>query len=319
MNLNFSNIRGVRRDRDFIRVSGGDSIRFLQGMWTCDINLLGQSVPAASGAYLLNLKAKPVSSARILSYGDKFYISCPAGRGAETVTALDRFLVADDVELELLEGESVPFSMFTIWGEELDEASELRITPLVSKDVARVFSAKELENGGWLIPVGQLDSREFELWWPSNVDPPEFNQPLQSLEDCNRKRIEAGIPEWGKDIDENSFALEYPLEDEVSFHKGCYLGQEVVARGSYRGQVAKAFVRLKSEVELGEGYLFAEGADEKPCGRVTSFAGTLALGQLRLREFESRKYYLRLGVLDNLKEEKLSISSIDVLSLKVPD
>ena len=52
-------------------------------------------------------------------------------------------------------------------------------------------------------------------------------------------RVEAGIPEYGTDIDENNMMLESGFEDAVSFTKGCYTGQEAVAMATYRGHISK--------------------------------------------------------------------------------
>ncbi|NCN42095.1 hypothetical protein GW916_12695 [bacterium] len=338
MNLNLSDIRGVRRERDFVAVSGKDSTRFLQGMWTCDISLLSKNAPAVAGGLLLTLKAKPVSEARILSgylindagelvraedgsSANTYVISLPAGRGASTVEAMDRYLVADDVELRLVTAAESSMDVYTCLVDNLPDAASFRVEPLVAKDVAKVFRAENLDDacaeGAVLLPVSRISPKEFELWIMKS-SPGEI-QALLSADDHTRLRVERGVPEWGVDITDDSFVLEFPFEDEISFHKGCYLGQEVVARGSYRGQVAKAFVRFHSDTTLALGYIFAEGADEKPCGKITSAAGSMALGQLRLRDLENRKYYLRVGELDSLSDEKVPIKSVDVLSLKVPD
>jgi folate-binding protein YgfZ len=58
-------------------------------------------------------------------------------------------------------------------------------------------------------------------------------------------RIEAGIPVYGRDIDEGNMMLEAGLGDAVSFTKGCYTGQEAVAMATYRGHVSKRLCGLK--------------------------------------------------------------------------
>ena len=85
----------------------------------------------------------------------------------------------------------------------------------------------------------------------------------------NILRIEAGIPRYGIDFTEDNLLLEVGLDD-VSFSKGCYLGQEVVERIRSRGHVNKKLVGLLLEgqqpVTSGEGIIFAD----KPIGVVTS-------------------------------------------------
>ena len=60
-------------------------------------------------------------------------------------------------------------------------------------------------------------------------------------------RIEAGVPRFGVDMDETNVVTETGLDDAVSFTKGCYIGQEIIARIKYRGHVAKRLSGLRFE------------------------------------------------------------------------
>jgi folate-binding protein YgfZ len=84
-------------------------------------------------------------------------------------------------------------------------------------------------------------------------------------------RIEAGIPRFGIDMDETKVVTETNLDDAVSFTKGCYIGQEIIARIKYRGHVAKKLtgvhLDLKPAIESGA-KIFS--ADEKEIGSITS-------------------------------------------------
>ncbi len=94
-----------------------------------------------------------------------------------------------------------------------------------------------------------------------------------------RARIEAGIPAWGKELDESILPAEAGLDEtHISFTKGCYPGQEPIARLHYRGHVNRKLRVLKVES--------AQPGDEivhvgKPVGRVTSSVPGLALGYVR--------------------------------------
>src|SRR5262249_59607178 len=83
-------------------------------------------------------------------------------------------------------------------------------------------------------------------------------------------RIEAGTPEFGKDIDENRFAVEVGRTDAISYTKGCYLGQEPIVMARDRaGHVNRAFrgLKFKQELPTAGAQLIAGG---KPVGVVTS-------------------------------------------------
>jgi aminomethyltransferase len=92
-------------------------------------------------------------------------------------------------------------------------------------------------------------------------------------------RVEAGIPWYGRDVDETVILPETRLEGFVSYNKGCYIGQEVVARVKYRGHVNRAL----SGLVLDGDRLPASGArvvaEGKEIGRITSAVHSIALGK----------------------------------------
>jgi folate-binding protein YgfZ len=93
-------------------------------------------------------------------------------------------------------------------------------------------------------------------------------------------RIEAGIPVYGVDADENNMMLELGLDDAVSFTKGCYSGQEAVAMATYRGHVSKKLTGLIIEGEV----IPARGdkvfKQEKEIGYITSPLKSVTLGSV---------------------------------------
>jgi folate-binding protein YgfZ len=100
-------------------------------------------------------------------------------------------------------------------------------------------------------------------------------------EDFERWRIGSGIPRWGREIDERVLPAEAGLDEtHISFSKGCYPGQEPIARQRYRGKVNRKLRVLDIEGEVEPGTeLFLEG---KTVGRITSSVPGLALGYVRV-------------------------------------
>ncbi len=96
-------------------------------------------------------------------------------------------------------------------------------------------------------------------------------------------RIEAGLPRYGRELTNDYIPLEADLWDDVSFKKGCYTGQEIIARMESRGKLAKKLVKLRpaASVQTGEP-LTANG---KNAGVITSVAvgpaGPMALGYVK--------------------------------------
>jgi folate-binding protein YgfZ len=125
------------------------------------------------------------------------------------------------------------------------------------------------EHESWLILGGEevLDDR------PAGEEVGE--------EELERWRIEAGIPRWGREIDERVLPAEAGLDEtHISFSKGCYPGQEPIARQRYRGKVNRKLRVLDVEGDATPGTeLLLEG---KTVGRITSAVLGVALGYVRV-------------------------------------
>lgn len=102
-----------------------------------------------------------------------------------------------------------------------------------------------------------------------------------SEDELEALRIAAGIPRWGSDMDATTIPQEARLEDfgALDFDKGCYVGQETVAKIHFRGKVNKKVRRLESvgAIEVGQEVSF----DGHPAGKVTSASGKHALAILK--------------------------------------
>jgi len=95
-----------------------------------------------------------------------------------------------------------------------------------------------------------------------------------------RWRVEAGVPRWGREIDETILPAEAGLtETHVSFTKGCFPGQEPIARQRYRGKVNLRLLVLDLDGDPASAELALDG---KVVGRITSRAGDRALGYVRV-------------------------------------
>ncbi|TML60151.1 MAG: folate-binding protein YgfZ [Actinobacteria bacterium] len=102
-----------------------------------------------------------------------------------------------------------------------------------------------------------------------------------AAEDFERWRIESGIPRWGREIDERVLPAEAGLDEtHISFSKGCYPGQEPIARQRYRGKVNRRLrvLEIDGEAEQGDELLL----DGKNVGRITSAVPGVALGYVRV-------------------------------------
>jgi folate-binding protein YgfZ len=152
--------------------------------------------------------------------------------------------------------------------------TEPELGETVRTELARMrFAAKtEIEpeeHESWLVLGGEevLDER------PAGEEVGE--------QEFERWRIESGIPRWGREIDDRILPAEAGLDaTHISFSKGCYPGQEPIARQRYRGKVNRKLrvLELDGEAEPGDELLL----DGKRVGRITSAVAGVALAYVRV-------------------------------------
>ena len=105
-------------------------------------------------------------------------------------------------------------------------------------------------------------------------------EPTVGADELERIRIEAGVPAWGKELDDTILPAEAGLDEtHVSFTKGCYPGQEPVARLRHRGHANRGLRVLALEGARPGAELLLDG---KPVGRITSAAAGVALAYVRV-------------------------------------
>jgi folate-binding protein YgfZ len=130
----------------------------------------------------------------------------------------------------------------------------------------------------------QIEPEQHEAWQilggEEVVDERPEGEEADELE-VERRRIEAGVPRWGHEIDDRVLPAEAGLDEtHISFSKGCYPGQEPIARQRYRGKVNRKLrvLDVEGDVEQGD-ELLHEG---KTVGRITSAVPGVALGYVRV-------------------------------------
>ena len=288
-------------DRSWLKVSGSDALRFLNGMWTCDFKRIAQATQDAKASgvaslgsgvgFLLNAKGMAVSEAVVVCENEQsFLFSLPSQALEGTYDALNHYLVADDVELDKVE--ACKFSHVLVCSNSSLEPATPSMWQKVSvpKALDRVAGAR-VEPWGLRIPLGTLGTHHEEFWVLQKAALP-FEVEALNDEAYLEARIDAGVAEWGVDLAPDALVLEFPYEDRISFHKGCYIGQEVIARATYRGRMTRGFSRFHAEGALVAGdFIFHETDLEKPVGKITSAHLNRGLGLIRLSALEGGKLF----------------------------
>jgi folate-binding protein YgfZ len=247
-------------DRDLVTVTGKDTFSFLQSLVSQDVEGLADGDVVTS--LLLTPKGKIDSWFRLVRVGDDAWLDVEAGHGEALAAALHRFLLRVDATIATPDE---PWGMVAIRdGRDVAVPDGARALP-----VAESGATQQVDVVGPRAALRELADRGLDA------------------ETYERARIEAGIPRLGLDLDESTIPQEAWLDrDSVSFTKGCFLGQELVARIDSRGHVNRALRRIDAR---DESLVLARGAeidvDGKVVGTVTSAVAGYALGYVR-REVE---------------------------------
>jgi len=243
---------------ELVRVTGPDAETFLDSLLSQDLAGL------AEGAVVRSLLLGPRGKLRALLWvsrvGDEFLLVCDAGLAATVAGDLARFKLRVDVTI----GEPEP--VVDLIGPAADGILDGMATDPTDKD--RVVIAA---------PLGVLH-RQFLIGVPAN-DPAAAGAVRAGLLAYTAVRVEQGEPVMGTDVDESTIPQEAGVVAEaVSFSKGCYLGQELVARIDSRGHVNR---HLRGVV-LTENALPPTGAeivaDDQAVGAITSPSESLLVG-----------------------------------------
>jgi tRNA-modifying protein YgfZ len=227
--------------RDVVLVRGPDAESYLQGQLSQDV--AGLAVGGSAFSFLLQPQGKVDAWLRITRLaGDEFALDVDAGWGEVVIARLRRFLLRVKVEIEPVD-----------W------------------TVAVLGGAEEIAPEGCWRVVSEVEGTT-TLLGPSvsgDLGPDEY----ETL------RIEELVPRMGSEIDESTIpASTGVVERSVSFTKGCYTGQELVARIDSRGgNVPTRLRRVRGDVPIGATVLVGD----REVGRVTSSVPGVALAYVR--------------------------------------
>jgi len=283
--------------RELIEVRGADRIRFLNGYVTCDV----KGLEAGSGAYgfFTTVQGKVMADAVVFALDDRLLIEVPAGLGQRLIEHLSKYVIADRVEI--LDS----WAKCKLWVTGSAAASALAVAE--GREGREGHAGREDEWRGvrraspWgsllIFREGRLGLPGWGVWGEQRAivalehDLAERGAGVLGLEQLEIARIERGFARFGVDFGDSHFPQETGAEAEaVSYTKGCYLGQEIVARIHYRGQAQHALRGLQFEAlpEAGVAVLDQEG---RAVGRATSVAdspncGPIGLAVLHRRAFE---------------------------------
>lgn len=225
-----------------VRMTGEDRHSFLQGMLSNDVQSLQPGQGCA--ATLLTEQGRIVADLHVYALDTSFLLDVDARIKDKMVGALDRFIIADDVEMEDLSDQQFTIGIqgplaskvLGAAGAPLALEKAFQHTDVILAETSvRIARVDETGVGGYKILVLVAQA---EAVWRALIQAGEaMGVSPVGMTALNIARVEAGIPWYGVDMDEGRIVLEVGMEESISFDKGCYLGQEIVERASARGRV----------------------------------------------------------------------------------
>ena len=296
---------GVRlcSERTVIRMTGDDRGSFLNGM--CSNDIKGLKPGSLIAALFLTERAHLIAEANVWATADALLLEMEIALWPAVRAHLERFLVADDVEIE--EGDSGKYD-----GVIQDGVIQVD-GPRAAAAVAAVFGAPaslpgawrfgEAEGGALIAQLTRWGAPAFTLLAPRTDAPGlvarlvaaggEHGEARREVSEVSEVRevtidgaeilrVESGAVRIGIDTNDKTIALEARMEPAISFSKGCYIGQETVERATARGALKRRLMGLKidgARVPAADARVLLAG---KEVGRLTSPLRSPRLGALAL-------------------------------------
>ena len=278
-----------------LSATGPDIAQVLQGVVTNEVKHL----PAGSGclAVLLNDVGRARTLLEILRTEDGYLMETPPGLAEASQGYVDYYIITEDA---VVEDTSASWAQLTVQGPRSREALTRVVGATALPDLdapEHAHTRGDIEGVGAVRIVRRTRTGEdgYDVWIPAAhaeagwralaaaVD--AVGGGAVGIDALEAARVEAGIVQFGDDLDDSVIPLEANLMHAISENKGCYLGQEVIARIINLSKPVRRLVGLLPDAEVRAGDVLVH--DGRDVGRITSAVRSplldrpLALGYLR--------------------------------------
>ena len=278
--------------RSRICLTGADRVRFLHGQVTNDVKKL--RVGEGCYAAITTNKGKMESDGNIFNLPDELLLDFEPGLTKKICTRLEKFIVADDVQIV----DVVPhYGLLSVQGPKAEEV--VRALNLFPEIPTKQFNSLKICDATlgeiYLANNPRLGANGFDLFVPNNSLGAVADKLIAAAKNFGGRacgwtafetvRIENGIPQFGADMDETNIPLECGIESRaIVYDKGCYIGQEVINRIHSIGHVNKELRGLRLADDLKN--LPARGEklflNSKEVGCITSAVKSPTFGNITL-------------------------------------
>jgi folate-binding protein YgfZ len=253
-----------------IKVTGRDRSRFLQGMLTNDIKALDAG--KGTFALFLDVKGHIHADLKVYAFPDHLLLVLQHYLVEKLMSGLDRYIMSEDVRMQDVTAE---LSMVQILG---PKAADYLQTKGINQFPEAPYHHRNVSGQAFDFSLIRLPAGFAMLEGGQQTNLLDFLAgPMIGAKAFEVFRIESGIPLMQKDMDETNFPQECGLNAALDFQKGCYLGQETMARIDAQGHVNRHLVGIVSTAPVTPGDKIFR--DNKEVGRITSATHSQMLGQ----------------------------------------
>lgn len=279
-----------RLQQDYLKFTGSERLDLINRLSTNEVKSLEKFQTVKT--VLTTDKGRFVDLLTMFNLGDIVFASCSFNNSANVISHLDKYTIMDDFtpfnlsgthETVLFYGEGVNDLIKKFSGKDIQELKENEF--IVTPQHDAIIAINDDAFGGVLFIYSINDKVYWDelLFSKENIN--ELNIHEVTDAEYEVKRVELGIPLYGKEMSELTNPLECGMNKYVSFTKGCYIGQEVIARLDAYDKISKHMVgfRLNDKIEslpVENCKITVEG---KECGFTTSIvnsskSGTIGIG-----------------------------------------
>ena len=291
-------------DNEFVTVTGSDALTFLQGQVTCDVKKL-QKNKALAGA-ICSLKGRVIADFLLVLDGEDCVLRTQRGMAEIIKITLSKYAIFSKVEL------STETRFSKVLGAMAGEDDKF-LTRIIGKPPKNSLDC-HVDAAGIIVNLPSND-RRCEIWISDEERFRDWtvNQNANMLEDWNRKNILQGLIHINPELSEEYTpqVLNYDLSGIIDFSKGCYTGQEIIARMHYRSNAKKRLSLLLGKSSINENSEVAQR-----CGGKETLSNVLAYSNSP-KESESSALLSVLNITDKQSTFSLSCANEEEHILKL--
>lgn len=309
-----------------VEICGNDASTILHNLTTQAVK--GLEAGDTVETFVTNVKGKIVGHVMVQQDEKVIRLLGAHGQSDEIASHIDRYIIREDAEVSIVDdrysgivvGSDIAERLIQLYSEATSDSSVGETVQNRSRTVNLVIDDQQIR----AIPVPWLKDQPILLLVPRK----RLTQLCESIakessvtmameQHFHQERTLHGFPWFGIDLNENNLPQEADRDAEtISFTKGCYLGQETIARLDAMGQVQKKLVRWEISNGTPQSGTTVE-SDGKTVGRLTSVAvtpkGVFAIGPARRSHFEPGSVAVVTASPENTTETKETSGTATVL------